>query len=328
MIAFHNSNFLTQELAQYKQMVEQIIDVKAIEKGEFLVCSSFDDRLKSLKESMDSFEMKMEKIHSRVIKDLGIDSVKLEYVSHLGYHFRVTLKDEEGLRGNKKYKKIDALKSGCRFTNDDLENLNEDFLQSKQEYEEQQQSIVEEVIKVAAGYLATFTRLNNQIAELDCLLSFAIAAVSAPTQYVKPKMFDETPRVLDLKGMRHPCLELQENITFIANDVAFKDEETNMYIITGNNLNSNNFFWIRFERNFFLTKGPNMGGKSTYIRSVGAAVLMAHIGSFVACDVAHIPYVDSILGRIGADDNISKGLSTFMVEMIETAGIIRVSIPR
>lgn len=289
-------------MANYKQMVEQIIDVEAIEKGEFLVRPSFDEQLQELKDTMDKFESNMAKLHSKTIDDLGNESVKLEYVSHIGYHFRLTLKDESCLRGNKKYRQIDTVKGGVRFTNDALESLNNEFLESKEQYEEQQQSIVEEVIGVALGYLGSFTRLNSHLAELDCLLGFAVAAVSAPIPYVKPKMSDKSPRTLNLKGMRHPCLELQEDITFIANDVAFKEDETNMYIITG----------------------PNMGGKSTYIRSVGAAVLMAHIGSFVACEEAEIPYVDCILGRIGADDNISKGLSTFMVEMIETAGIIRV----
>lgn len=129
-------------------------------------------------------------------------------------------------------------------------------------YKLRQQSLIEDENSTAAGYVGPFTRLNSIIAELDCYLSFAIAAVSAPTPYVRLKMSDASPRVLKLTGMFHPCLKLQEDITIIANDVAFI---------------------------------PTMGGKSTYIRSVGAAVLMAHIGSFVPCDEAEIPYVDSIL---------------------------------
>lgn len=287
----------------FKQMVEQIIDCEGVERGEFLIKASFDERLQETKASMDSFESKMNKQLSKVSDNLNLDSVKLEYVSHLGHHFRIPLKDDGSLRKNNKYRILDAVKGGVRFTTDALSDLNEEFLRSKEEYEEQQKSIVEEVIRVALGYLKSFTRLNNLTAQLDCLLSFAVAAVSAPIPYVKPEMVTEGKRVLELKEIRHPCLELQPDITFIPNDVSFEEDKMNMAIITG----------------------PNMGGKSTYIRSVGAIVLMAHVGAFVPCQEAKISIVDSILGRIGADDNLNKGLSTFMVEMVETAGIIRVS---
>lgn len=228
------------ELAKYKEMVVQILDMESIEKGEFLVKSTFDEQLGELKSDIDKLEAKMHKVHSKAIADLGLESVKLDCVSHLGYHFRVTLRDEACLRKNKNYRIIDALKGGARFTNDALESLNIDFMKARDDYEEQQQTIVDEVIGVASGYLGSFTRLNSYVAELDCYLSFAIAAVSAPTPYVKPKMSDASPRVLSLKGMRHPCLELQEDVTFIANDVDFKDDETNMYIITGINY----YLWL------------------------------------------------------------------------------------
>ena len=290
----------------FKQMVEQVIDNDGIEKGEYLIKASFDDRLLEMKRSMDSVEDKMNRQLSRAADDLNLDagsSIKLEYVSHLGYHFRIALKDDSLLRKNSTYKTLDAVKGGVRFTTEKLTDLNEDFVRAREEYEEQQSSIVEEVIRVALGYLGALSALNQEVAQLDCLVSFAVAAVSAPIPYVKPEMLTEGPRTLDLRNVRHPCLELQENVTFIPNDASFEENETNMFIITG----------------------PNMGGKSTYIRSVGSAVLMAHVGAFVPCDSARISMVDSILGRVGADDNINKGLSTFMVEMIETSGIIRVS---
>lgn len=232
------------ELTKYKEMVLQILDIESIERGEFLVQSNFDEELEKLKGDMDKLEAKMRKEHSKVNNDLG-QEVKLEFVSHLGYHFRVTLRDEAVLRKNKKYNIIDALKGGVRFKNDALESLNADFISARDEYEQQQKSIVDEVITVATGYLGSFTRLNNYIAELDCYLSFAIAAVSAPTPYVKPKMSSASPRVLNLKGMRHPCLELQEDITFIANDVEFKDDDTNMYIITGTDSLKSHFIGIK-----------------------------------------------------------------------------------
>ncbi|XP_067621349.1 DNA mismatch repair protein spellchecker 1 isoform X2 [Eurosta solidaginis] len=294
---------LLEDLSGLKQLVEQVVDFEAIEAGDYLVKASFDEELQEMKDSMSRLLAKMERLQRNAADDLNMEKsqVRLENVAKIGYHFRVTLKDDSALRKNKSYKILDVVKGGVRFTNDKLTEHSEEYGSLCDKYEEQQKSVVEEIIKVAMGYAAPLCSLNNELAQLDCLVSFAMAALAAPTPYIRPKMLKEGAGILKLKDLRHPCLELQEHVTFIANDVSCEKDICNMFIITG----------------------PNMGGKSTYIRSVGTAVLMAHVGAFVPCSEATITMVDSILGRVGASDNIVKGLSTFMVEMIETSGIVR-----
>lgn len=136
-------------------MVEQIMDIDSIEKGEYLINPSFDDQLKEMKETMNELEEKMTGLIKKVSNDLNLEknSIKLEYVSHLGYHFRITLKDETSLRKNNKYKIFDAVKGGVRFASERLIELNQEFIDAKHSYEEHQKSIVEEVVKIAGNLL-------------------------------------------------------------------------------------------------------------------------------------------------------------------------------
>lgn len=137
-------------------MVEQIIDKDGLEKGEYFVKPSFDEQLADMKTTMDEIEEKINKQLSKASKDLSLDSIKLEYVSHLGYHFRIPLKDESVIRKNSKYRILDAIKGGARFTTDRLSDLNEEFTQSKVGYEEQQKTIVDEIIRVASMFMVFF----------------------------------------------------------------------------------------------------------------------------------------------------------------------------
>ena len=151
------------------------------------------------------------------------------------------------------------------------------------------------------GYLDPMQTLNNLVSELDIFLSFAAVALSAQNEYVRPKLHALGSGILRLRDARHPCLELQEGVHFIPNDAEF----------------------FRDQKTFCILTGPNMGGKSTYVRTVGILTLMAQIGCFVPARSAEISVVDCILARIGANDCQNKGVSTFMAEMLETSFILK-----
>lgn len=133
-------------------MVEQVIDRDGLEKGEYFIKPSFDDQLVEMHENMKEVEHKINGQLRNAIKDLNMDTVKLDYVSHLGYHFRISLKDESAIRKNNKYRVLAAIKGGARFTTDRLSELNDEFSQAKTACEEQQESIVDEIIRVSSEW--------------------------------------------------------------------------------------------------------------------------------------------------------------------------------
>ncbi|KAF5287694.1 hypothetical protein FQA39_LY15794 [Lamprigera yunnana] len=292
------------DMEKYQEMIERTLDLDYVDRGEYFIKPCYNEELQGLAEKKIVIEEKMNNALRKAADELGFESgksIKLECTEQHGYFFRVTLREEQTLRKNKHFEIIDAIKGGVRFINEKLKSLNEQYADIKVNYEQLQKSVVEKIFEVAAGYSDTLRNINLYIGKVDVLVSFANAAINAPTTFVRPKILKEGSGVLNLKKVRHPCLELQDGVTYIPNSVDFKSDDSLLYIITG----------------------PNMGGKSTYIRSIGVSVLLAHIGSFVPCAEAEISLVDCILARIGANDSQLKGLSTFMMEMVETSSIIK-----
>jgi DNA mismatch repair protein MSH2 len=257
---------------------------------------------------MDDAQAEMEPEMTRVSRELDSGKskggVKLENKNPYGYHFRLAKSESGAIRSDKKYIELATQKAGVLFTTKKLQELDRRYKEAAQEYEAKQTTLASDVIDVAASYFSVLERLNGIIANLDVICSFAHATVTAPTQWVRPKVhaMGSPDSQIVFNNLRHPLLEATTD--YIANDVALVPEQSSFQIITG----------------------PNMGGKSTFIRSVALGVIMAQMGCFVPADEgADVGCVDAVYCRVGAGDNQMRGASTFMMEMIETATILKSS---
>ena len=297
-----------EKLGKFEALIEHAVDLNKIP-DEYVISAEFDDTLGLLEQQKKSTEEEINVVWQEAADDLTMErdkQLKLEKNNQHGYFFRLTKKDETAARSklskSAQFQILEAKKDGSKFTNKKLRALSQKRLEIDRTYEAKQKHLVQRVLDVAVSFVDIFLKASSVMAELDVLCAFAEVAQNAPTPYVRPQMTNADEKELVLLDSRHPLVEVQESCgEFVQNSCKMTKGESWFQIITG----------------------PNMGGKSTFIRQVGVNVLLAQVGSFVPCSKAIIPVRDAIFCRIGAGDFQLRGVSTFMAEMLESASILR-----
>jgi DNA mismatch repair protein MSH2 len=290
---------LLTSLKPFAEMVEKMVDFAALERHEYIVRADFDEGLQEVAAQKEAILEAIEPEFMEAAKDLGLEAnkkIKLERNNIHGYYLRVSRIDANLIKGGQ-YQELAALKNGVYFVTPHLRELSIRYDELCRLYASKQSVLVKEMLEITASFRPLFDQYNLVIADLDVAMSLAYVSLMSPKSFVRPQVGGPD---LVLKGARHPCLEANQS-DFIPNDVEFRRDANCMQIITG----------------------PNMGGKSTYIRQAALCIIMAQIGCFIPADEAQVPVFDAVMVRVGAGDNILRGISTFMAEMLETASILR-----
>lgn len=235
-------------------------------------------------------------IQQREIAATGISSLKVSYNKVFGYYLEVSNAHKHKVPNT--WLRKQTLVNAERYITEELKIYEEKILNAEEQIFQIEQQLFNELVLAASEYTAQIQQNAFGLAMLDCLLSFARVAVKH--KYVRPQITDT--KEIDIAEGRHPVIEQQLPLgeSYVPNSIFLNDETQQIVIITG----------------------PNMAGKSALLRQTALIVLMAQMGSFVPADAARIGLVDKVFTRVGASDNLSRGESTFMVEMTETASIL------
>ena len=311
-------------LAKFEALLEAAVDLERVP-DEYLICSSYDPALRELAARKEALAADMSSVFDSVADRLGLERervLKLNYSAQHGWFFRLTKKEEVTVRAKLSgpgFLPLETRKDGVKFSTKELRALSERRCDAAREYDAAQRQLVERVVDVAASFADVFRSAAALLAQLDVLAAFADLAACAPAPYCRPVLHAPGAApggrdVLRLVACRHPCVEALTGgggpgggggADFVPNDCDMRSGDSWFQIVTG----------------------PNMGGKSTFIRQVGCAVLMAQIGAFVPASEAELSVRDAIFARVGAGDCQLRGISTFMAEMLETAAILKAATP-
>ena len=258
-----------------------------------VIADRFDPELDRLREIGTNSQQWLAKYQARLAAESNIPSLKVGYNKVFGYYIEVT--DAHRDKAPSTWTRKQTIKNAERYITEELKTFEDEALSAHDRAIALEQRLFETIRQQLLPHLGKFQELAEGLARLDCLAGLAILAQER--RYCRPTITEE--RALEIIDGRHPVLEQQLGSEFVANDVRLADDDS-LHLITG----------------------PNMAGKSTYIRQVALITLLAQIGSYVPAKSATIGIADRLFARIGASDEIHGGQSTFMVEMTETANIL------
>lgn len=248
------------------------------------------DELQALSEHSNQFLLDLERQEQ---ENTGINTLRIKYNRAQGYYIEIS-RGQANL-APEHYIRKQTLKNHERFTLPELKTYEDKVLSARAKALAREKQLFDALLDAFLEHISTMQTMAQALSELDVLTTFAERSVAL--NWTQPTLSSET--CLDIKGGRHPVLDAHLSNAFVPNDCTLSSEQP-MQIITG----------------------PNMGGKSTYMRQAALLVILAHLGSDIPATQATIGSFDRIFSRIGASDDLAKGHSTFMVEMIETANIL------
>ncbi|MGX2975452.1 DNA mismatch repair protein MutS [Ursidibacter arcticus] len=251
------------------------------------------DEWRSLAEGATKF---LEDLETREREKTGIDTLKIGFNAVHGYYIQIS--QGQAHRAPMHYVRRQTLKNAERYIIPELKTYEDKVLKAKGASLALEKQLYDELFDLLLPHLAQLQLASLVLAELDVLTNLAERAENL--NYVMPTFTSQ--RTINIKGGRHPVVEQVLKTPFIANPV-----------------------YLNTQRHLLIVTGPNMGGKSTYMRQIALITLMAYIGSFVPAESAEIGPIDRIFTRIGASDDLASGRSTFMVEMTEMANILHQS---